>query len=140
MFPTLRQQLPSCFLAQRLQMIELLIEPLGSTTHAGLGQFFQPGGAVVRGIDLLAGTGNGPTAIQPFEAIHHPGEIFGDGQITAGQFLQRAYARFSVVHRGEKSAAQQLRELAGIHSVILVSRFEQNVFPRIAHHHLRHMW
>src|SRR6266480_1918700 len=111
MFPTLRQQLPSRFLAQRLQQVELLIESLGSTTHAGLGQFFQPVGAVVRGIDLLAGTGNGPTAIQPFEPIHHPGEIFGDGQIAAGQFLQCAYTRFSVVHRREKSAAQQLASL-----------------------------
>jgi len=29
MFPALRQQIASCFLPQRLQRIQLLIEPLG---------------------------------------------------------------------------------------------------------------
>ena len=39
---------------------------------------------------LGASTRNAPTAIQGLQPIHNPREIFGDGQITARQLLQRS--------------------------------------------------
>jgi hypothetical protein len=43
-------------------------------THTGLPQFFQPGGTMARGIDLLAGARNRPTPIYRLETIHHEGK------------------------------------------------------------------
>src|ERR1019366_6638169 len=57
MFPAFRQQLLPRFLPCPHQKVELLIGLLSPATHAGFPQFFQPGGAVARGIDLLAGAG-----------------------------------------------------------------------------------
>ena len=34
-------------------------------------------------VDFPSGTGNRPAAIQSFQAIHDPGNIFDDGQITS---------------------------------------------------------
>jgi len=41
--------------------------------------------------------------------VHHPREIFVDGEITARQLLQRSYAILSMVDRPEKSATQTTR-------------------------------
>jgi len=109
---------------QSLQGVEFLIAELGPTAHANFCNLGQPSRTVARGVDRGAGAGNGPTAIQRFESIHHPGEILADRQITARQFLQRAYAIFSVVDRPEISAAQQLGQLARIDLVTLAALFQ----------------
>src|SRR3989441_1694277 len=76
-------------------------------------QPLQPLGAMVRRVDPPTDTENRPAAVQSFESIHDPGEIFGGRQITAGQLLQGSQARFrlSLVDRREKAAAQQLGQL-----------------------------
>ncbi len=70
------------------QRIELLVVKLRPAAHPRFGDLRQPLGTMARCIDLLAGTRNGPTAIDGLHPGHDPGEIFGDGQITAHQFLQ----------------------------------------------------
>jgi len=45
-----------------------------------------------------------------------------------------------VVDRREKSAAQQVSELAGIDSIVFVARFQERVLSRIADHHLGDVW
>src|SRR2546422_4356172 len=99
-------------------------------------QPLQPLGAMVRRVDPPTDTENRPAAVQSFESIHDPGEIFGGRQITAGQLLQGSQARFrlSLVDRREKAAAQQLGQLPCIDPVTLVPGFQQGVLPRIAHH------
>ena len=91
---------------------------------------------MARCIDLLASTGNGPAPIHRLEPIHHSGEIFGDRQITAGQFLQRPHAVLSMVDRREHSTTQQIGQLASIDPVALVPDFQQGILPRIADHQL----
>src|ERR1700681_3438803 len=108
MFPAFRQQLLPRFLPYPHQKVELLIGLLSPATHAGFPQLFQPGGAMARGIDLLAGAGNRPAPIDRLETIHHAREIFAGGEIAAAQFPQCADSGLSVVHRGEKSRAQQV--------------------------------
>src|SRR5205809_5885260 len=38
----------------------------------------------------LSATGNAPAAIDRLDPVHDPREIFADGQISPGQFFQRA--------------------------------------------------
>ena len=76
-------------------------------------------------VDVPSRTGNRPAAIQRFQPIHDPRQIFDDGQITPGQFPQHAHAGLAVVDRLEMIAAQQLGQFAGIDAVTLVSVFEQ---------------
>ena len=59
-----------------------------SATHRVVGSIeFR---SLARCIDLLAGTRNGPTTIDRLHSRHDPSEIFGDGEITAHQFLQNS--------------------------------------------------
>src|SRR5258707_3729039 len=51
MLPAFRQQLLPRFLPYLRQKIELLIDPLSPATHTDFPQFFQPGGAMARGIE-----------------------------------------------------------------------------------------
>jgi hypothetical protein len=69
--------------------------------------------------------------LPPAEFEHHPRQIFRDGEITSGQFPQRAYPVLSLVHRRQQARAQQIDELPRIHQIVLVAGFEQNVLPRI---------
>src|ERR1700746_3001805 len=105
MFPALRQQIASRSLPQRLQRIQLLVEPLGSQTHSRFYDLGQPFRTMTRSIHGWAGTGNGPASVHPLDSTHRPCQIFGDRQIAAGQLLQSAYAVLSVVDRGEMVAA-----------------------------------
>src|SRR6202451_2765508 len=90
MLPAFRQQLLPRFFPYPHQEVELLIGLLSPAAHAGFPQFFQPGGAMARRVDLLAGAGNRPASIFRFKTIHHAREIFADGQIAATQFPQCA--------------------------------------------------
>src|SRR4029077_5149004 len=74
MLPALRQQLLPHFLPYPYQKVELLIGLFSPAAHAGFPQFFQPGVAMARGIDLLAGAGYRPAPIYRFETIHHARE------------------------------------------------------------------
>src|ERR1700693_6051602 len=87
-FLGLCQQLPPHFLTHPPQRIELLVVKLRSPAHSRFADLPEPLGTMARCIDLLAGTRNGPTAIDRFHPRHDPSEIFGDGEITAHQFLQ----------------------------------------------------
>jgi hypothetical protein len=58
MFPTLRQQFSPCFLSQMLQHIQLLVESLGPTAHAGLRDLAQPLAAMTGIVDVPARAGN----------------------------------------------------------------------------------
>ena len=80
MLPAFGQQLLPCFLSYLHQKVELLIGLLSPATHTSFPQFFQPGGAMARGIDLLAGAGNRPAPIYRFETIHHAREVFTDAR------------------------------------------------------------
>ena len=92
---------------------------------------------MTRVVDTLAGTGNAPAAIDGLHPVHHPREIFADGQISPDQFFQGAQAIFSVVDRAEKIGAQQLGQLAPIDPIALAAFLEQCVAARIAHHDVR---
>ena len=67
-------------------------------------------------------------------ARHHPPEILGDGQITAGQFLQHAQAVFSVIDRLDFVHVQQVGQLVCIDPVTLTAILQQGNLPRITHH------
>src|SRR5215472_18725927 len=108
MFAALLEKISPYRLMQNSQDVQFLIEEFGPSAHASFSNLVQPSRTVPRGVDRRAGAGNGPAAIQRFESIHNPGEIFADRQITARQFLQRSYAIFSMVDRPEQSAPQQL--------------------------------
>ena len=99
----------------------LLIEQLRAAAHSGLRNLAQPFLPIARGIDLGAGTGNAPASIQCLKPIHHSGQIFADGLITAPQLAQRPESIFSVVDRPQHSGAQQLGQLACIHLVALAA-------------------
>jgi hypothetical protein len=58
-------------LAQGPQGIELLVVELRAAMHARFADLRQPRGTVARCIDLLAGAGDGPTAVQRFYPRHH---------------------------------------------------------------------
>ena len=68
--PALDQQLTSHLLVQEQQGVELLVVKLCSAAHAGFGDFHQPLGTVARCVNLLTGTGNGPTPVQRFDTNH----------------------------------------------------------------------
>src|ERR1700686_1701219 len=120
MLPAFRQQLLPRFLPYLHQKIELLIDPLSPATHTDFPQFFQPGGAMARGIDLLAGAGNRPAPIYRFETIHHAREIFVGGEIAATQFPQCADPGLSVVHVSQKSRPEPVAQFAYIHPLVVV--------------------
>lgn len=90
-------------------------------------------------VNIPAGTGDGPTAIQGFQAIHHPGKIFDHGQITAGQLAQHTDPGFAVVHGLEIMETQSLGEFASIDLVTLVTLFEQRDLAWIAYQDLGNM-
>ena len=69
-----------------------------------------------------------------FQAIHHPGKIFDDGQITSGEFPQHAYASLAVVNRLEIIETQPVGKFAGIDLVALAAMFEESVLARVAHY------
>src|SRR5260370_37898506 len=84
-FPALGQELGSDVSPQDLQSVQLLIEQLRAAAHPGLRNLAQPFLSTARSINLGAGTGNAPTAIQCLQSIHHARQIFADGLITAPQ-------------------------------------------------------
>src|SRR5258707_15790507 len=65
-FLALREQLPPHLLTHRPQRIELLVVKLGPPAHSRFADLPEPLGPMARCIDLLAGTRNGPTAIDRF--------------------------------------------------------------------------
>src|ERR1039458_5870434 len=134
MFSTLRQQISPHGLVQRSQSIELLVEELGSAPHPRFSSFVQPLGAMTRRVDLLSPTANPPASIQSLDPIHHPSEIFADGQVTADQFLQGSEAVLAMVDRAQISAAEQIGELARVNLVALVAFLHQRIFSWIAHY------
>ena len=117
----LRQQFPPGLLAQVLQHVQLLIKLLGSAARAGLRDFLQPFTAMAGVVDVPTSTRNGPAAIQRFQAIHHPGKIFDDGQIAAGEFPQHAYPGLAVIDRVEIIETQPVGQFAGIDFVAFVA-------------------
>ena len=139
MFATLRQQFAPRLLAQVLQHVQLLIELLGAAASSGLGYFFQPLATMASVVNIPAGTGDRPAAIQSFQSIHHTGEIFDHGEITSGQLAQHAYPGFTMVDRLEIMEAQPLGEFASIDLVTLVALFEQWDLARIAEQNLGNM-
>src|SRR5260370_37842381 len=68
-FPTLRQQVSPRLLSQMLQHVQLLVEVLGPTAHAGLPDLAQPRGAMTGVVDVPSGTRNCPAAIPRLQAI-----------------------------------------------------------------------
>src|SRR5258707_4597135 len=99
MLLTLRQQIPPHLLPQASQRVELLIVKFRSPVHSWFVDFREPLGTMVRSVNLLAGTRDGPTAIDGFHSRHHPGEISGDCQITANLLLQGSQAVVCVIDR-----------------------------------------
>src|SRR5215470_16958174 len=90
-------------------------------------------------VNVPAGTGNGPAAIQRFQPIHNSGKIFDHGEITSGQLAQHAYTGLAVIDRLEIMEAQPLGEFASIDLVTLVALFEQWELARIAYQDLGHV-
>src|SRR5258708_40085556 len=93
-----------------------------------------------RSVNLLAGTRDGPTAIDGFHSSHHPGEIWGDGQITANQLLQGSQAVGCVIDRTQLVVLQQFGQLPGVHTVILFAFLQQGIPTRIADHQFCDVW
>src|ERR1035437_4725725 len=83
--------------------------------------------------DELKAAGRGPRR-PAGDPIHHPSEIFADGQVTAGQFLQGSEAVLAMVDRAQISAAEQIGELARVNLVALVAFLHQRIFSWIAHY------
>ena len=129
----------SLLVAQVLQHVQLLVELFGSPARSWFRNLLQPLAAMAPVVNIPAGTGDRPTAIQGFQPIHHSREIFDRGQITAGQLTQHAYAAFAMVDRLEIMQAQPLSEFAGIDLVTLVVLFEQWDLARVADQDLCHM-
>ena len=88
------------------QCIQLLVVKLDPPAHSGLADVCEPVRPMPGGIDLLAGTGRRPTAIDRFHPIHHSAEILGDGQITARQFLQDSQAVVLLIARAQLFVGQ----------------------------------
>src|ERR1700730_7278095 len=139
MFSTLRQQISPHGLVQRSQSIELLVEKLGSPSHARFSNLVQPLCAMTRRVDLLTPTANAPASIQSLDPIHHAGEILADRQITAGQLFQGPQAVLAMVDRAQISAAQQIGELARVNLVALVAFLHQRIVCWIAHYLLHYV-
>ncbi len=87
MLPAFDQQLLLNLLVPGPQCLELLIVKFSPTAHAGFLDFRNPFGTMARCVNLLVGTGNGPTSVQSFQTNQAPREIFGAGQIAARQLL-----------------------------------------------------
>src|SRR5580700_892072 len=121
MFPAFRQQIAARSLPQRLQRIQLLVEPLGSQANSRFYDLGQPFRTMERSIHGCPSTGNGPASVHGLDSTHHPRQIFGDRQIAAGQLLQSAYAVLSVVDRGEMVAAQELGQFPSIDPITLAA-------------------
>jgi hypothetical protein len=138
-FATFRQKFASRLLAQVLQHVQLLIELFGSPACPRFGNLLQPLAAMARIVNIPAGTGDRPTAIQGFQSIHDPGKIFDHGQITARQFSEHAHAGFAVVHGLEIMQAQSLGKFAGIDLVTLVTLLEERDLAWIADQNLANM-
>src|SRR3984957_9612238 len=137
MLLTFGEQLAPYFLAQRPQGIELLIVKLGPAKPSPLGNLGKPLGTMTGRIDLLAGTGNTPAAIDGLHPAHDACEIFADGQIAACQFPRCADAGSTVIDRAKLVHVQPVGQLAGIDPVILVPL--SGILPRIAHHEFCYM-
>src|SRR2546429_9980818 len=75
---------------------------------------------------------NAPAAIARLDPVHDPREIFADGQISPGQFFQRAQALLSVINRAEQIGAQQLGQLPRIDSNVSAPFLQQGVPVRAA--------
>ena len=88
---------------------------------------------MARRIDLLATTRNGPTAIDGLHPGHDLGEISGDGQITAHQFLQGSQTVVSVIDGVEMIEPQQFGQPARIDPVILAACPHMEAFFRGTH-------
>src|SRR5258705_4955274 len=104
--------------------MDLLVEAPRPPAPPTLSDLAEPLRAIARRIDLLAGTGNGPTAVHRFEARHHPSHIAADGQITARQLLQGLYAVLPVIDQPKQIRPQPLGELPRIHAVTLVAGYQ----------------
>jgi hypothetical protein len=129
---TFGEQLAPYLVAQRSQGIELLLVKLGPAKHSHLADLGKPLGTMTWRIDLLAGTGNTPAAIDGLHPGHHSCQIFADGQIAACQFPQCADAGSAVIDRAELIQVQPVGQLACIDPVILVPL--SAILPRIADH------
>ena len=77
-FPALGQRLAPHLMAQGPQLIESLVVELCPAAHTGFSDFAEPLGAIARRIDLLAGAGNGQTAMHRLQTRHHPSQIAAD--------------------------------------------------------------
>src|ERR1700686_5016107 len=100
-FLTLGEQITPHLLAQCSQCIQLLVVKLRPPAHSQFADLPEPLGTMARCIDLLAGARNGPTAIDGLHPCHDPYQIFGDGEITAHQFLQTSEPVFTVIDGAE---------------------------------------
>src|SRR5271156_5105207 len=89
------------------------------------------------GIDLLAATRNGPTAIDGLHPGHDPSQIFGDGEITAHQFLEASQAVFTEIDGAEMVQTQQLGQAARVDLFILFAFSHGGILSRITHHQFR---
>jgi len=107
-----------------------LIVKLGPATHSRLADLGKPLGTMPWCLDLLAGTGNTPAAIDGLYPGHDWRQIFADGQIAACQFPKCAYASSPVIDRTELIHVRPVGQLAGIDPVILVPL--SAILPRIA--------
>jgi hypothetical protein len=94
---------------------------------------------MARGIHLLAGTRNGPTAIDGLHPRHDPHEIFADGEITTHQLLQASQAVFPVIHGAKMIETQQLGQAARVDLVALIAFPHGGVLSRVAHQQFRDM-
>ena len=112
----------------------MLVVELRSAPHAGFLDLAQPLRAIALRINLLAPTGNPPTAVDRLHPTHHPSEIFADGQVTARQFLQLPHSLLAVIHRTKHVRAQQLGQLPRIDAVTLAPFLQQSIPAGIAHH------
>ena len=92
---------------------------------------------MARVVDTLSATGNAPAAIDRLDPVHDPREIFADGQISPGQFFQRAQALLSVINRAEQIGAQQLGQLPRIDPIVSAPFLQQGVAARVADHDVR---
>ena len=60
----------------------LLIESFASPPYAGVPDLGQPLSSIPRVINVSSRTGNRPAAVDRFQPIHDPRQVFDDGQIT----------------------------------------------------------
>jgi hypothetical protein len=119
-----------------LQLIQLLVKPVGSLTRSLLGQLLQPLLPLAGLVDSCPAASDASSTEQGLQSIHHSRAIFDQAPITAGQFLQGPQALATLIDRRQLAVAQPLGQLAGIHLVGLVSRRPQLVLAGITHHHL----